>query len=1367
MQRHFPARHPAIKTHRIHLTATRIAIIVRTKDRPQLLTRCLRSLAEQKRCPDEVIIVNDGGQPVDQVIHLFNTLNIQLIDNENNLGRAAAGNQGVAAAQSDVIGFLDDDDRYLSDHLQRLEKALQLFDTKVVYSGCYLIQRDLLGDTVVLQEKPIGQFNDTFQAERLQYENYIPLINLLINRDLWLKIGGFDESFNLFEDWDVLLRLSQQTPFYHVNRMTTEYAVWGAQQITRASEKQRWIQAYRQILAKHFTALPSQTQLDYLAEYWHLSQERRGNVAENHQEIQQLQSKLLETQHTLAQFESYKQHYDNLQQHHQQLQVEKDRQHQEWQEHYARLETEWQQRYAHLETEWQQRVTQLRTEQEQQLSQIHTDYQKEVQLWQTELKKQQINWQINYYNKETELLQQISQLEKQYQQQQAESLQLKQFIPNLQASLHDCSRRISLGLNQATMERILTTQPPVYKNLINADAIRFNYQRLVDWCEEKNHQLTVIQQQFYSKTLSNLQDELMLLRKQLHQITEKAVKSRWLHYGGYVKLLDKINLTSDNLSIQINNYLTQIAQPKSAIYETLPTPRQLSELYPSIITFAKKSSELQIMQHTEQRGDIIFHLGMHDTLAFTVYCSHAAFCRIDIAMATYVRINACHLRIIIREMGQTEILRLIHFSAMIILDNLFHPVTFEPLIDSMGKTYQIEIDSPDSSDHNAVAIWCQSAPPLPQQLRQVPIEQTISTLPSWLQENIVEIPLANCLISEQSCTHLFLISGVDSLLSLYLFLRKLAHALNQVSRQAKVVITGKIDETVKNYCQQHKILTFPQTDFAKLLDQLQQNNFVKSIDYTWFCHINAIPQLETIQQAEEIFYNQANAALLVPLQILPNAQIGAAYALIGTIGELHHFPIEMPANHPYHGYRRTIQAASNHLIILKNQVIQQIDVAALSNYQTPCYQVTELIWQLQAQQLMSFYDSACAYQVTQPIYTIDENACTQDRKLFFNHWQLQLAHQADLNGSFLLNPRQLPTILIVDATLPTYDEDSGSLRIFTIMKLLIQLGYKVSFFPDNLDSCFKYRHALEALGIEVFHGQYTIGDALSYRIFDFAMVCRVDIGHRYIPFIRLMSPKTKIFYDTVDIHYIREFRQAEIENNPQLAENAKETKRKELSNCLLSDLTLTVTEEDGKHLQQELPQLSFAVLPNVHESYPVAVTDFAQRDGLVFIGNYNHQPNEDAVFYFVEHVLPKIHLRLPKVKLYLIGSNMKEKMKKLANEYIQVIGWVDKVEPEFEKRRLFISYLRYGAGMKGKLGQALSLGLPVVTTNIGAEGMGLIEGETALIADEAEQFAQAVCRLYEDEVLWQKLAQQGRDFIEQRYGETAISQQLKWLFFTT
>jgi GT2 family glycosyltransferase/glycosyltransferase involved in cell wall biosynthesis len=357
-----------------------------------------------------------------------------------------------------------------------------------------------------------------------------------------------------------------------------------------------------------------------------------------------------------------------------------------------------------------------------------------------------------------------------------------------------------------------------------------------------------------------------------------------------------------------------------------------------------------------------------------------------------------------------------------------------------------------------------------------------------------------------------------------------------------------------------------------------------------------------------------------------------------------------------------------------------------------------------------------------------------------------------------INKSTPPAILIIDATLPTYDQDSGSLRLITLIKMLLTMGCQLSFFSYERRTKLKYQFVLEALGVEVLKGK--LQQLLVSRQFNCAWICRVHTAHYYIPIIRLMNPDAKIFFDTVDIHYIRELRQAEIEDNPAMADKALKTKRKELSSCLLADRVITVTAEDGQHLQKELPQLSFSVIPNIHQQHSASNSPFEQREGLVFIGHYRHKPNQDAMSYFVTNILPKIHAHLPDVKLYIVGSYMITKVSALASEHVKVIGWVDKVEPEFAKYRVFVSPLRYGAGMKGKLGQALSLGLPIVTTTVGAEGMGLTDGETALIVDDEESFAKAVCRLYTDSILWKKLAHQGKAYIEEHFGAAAVYDKL-------
>ncbi|MFK5970105.1 MAG: glycosyltransferase [Candidatus Marithrix sp.] len=1359
-----------------------IAIIIRTKDRPHLLTRSLQSLADQKLQPNEVIVVNDGGVNVENIITDFPNLNICLVSNDNNQGRAAAGNQGVQATTCDVIGFLDDDDRLLPDHLQRLTTAILSFDAKVAYSGCRLLKRDLLGEQVILQEQTVGQFNEAYDSQRLSYENYIPLINLLIERKLWEKIGGFDETFDMFEDWDMLLRLSKHTLFYHVDYITAEYAVWGNSQITQTQDQQHWRDIYKQFLTKHLTFLPAEEQLEHIAEYWRITQERRGIMRDVSEEKQNLQLKLLQTtqnqassQHKLAQQEDqnnqlhkhctdwsnkyeqlqtdYSQKIDKIQidwnAKYEQLQSDWTGKHQQLQSDYNLLQSDWISKYQQLQTEHGKEITQLQVNHAEKSTQLQINNAEEITKLQANHAEEITKLQAaneKQIKREAKLQKVFDKLEQQYFTLQTAAQQEQQQYEWLQNSNHELSQQIAIGLTQGSLEKLLHAPT-------NVTTAVDDYQRLLDWVRDKTGQFADFEKNIVKYT-EPLYSEYHDLRVEIETLIQLISASRWPQIRRYVNAVQNIETKVTNLFTNTENYISQtncfnLKLTNNTVAE-IPAPRPLSDIYPTFMTFASTDDNLQNMENVGEFGKLPLFLDINAVLVFTTYCSTNNFYRLDLFLGTLLRINTCQVRVLIRE-KTGAVVRAVYFDGMEVLDNNYFSVLFEPITDSADKLYHIEIDAPNVTADSCIAIWCNNKllPTVQPQITTI----TADILPNWIQQTLIDLPLANNL-QDTNATHLFVINGITettSVLDLQVFLGRLSTALADSS--GNIIIAGKLNPELQQYCQQLTVI-----ETAGLADVLTLET---QANYVWYCDINAVPQADIVERAVEMFADNAEAALLIPMEKYADNKIRAGFAALGREGVLHTPAAGSQADHPYYAYRRQIYAASSQLIIAKTAYLKQFDTNIIASYHTPMYQVTELIWQLQNHQTL--YEASLCYEhnVSYPTYT--ETDYNTDCQSFYQRWQDKLPINIPVFSHIgdLLNPLRQPSVLVIDATLPSFDEDSGSLRLYTLLKIWTNLGYRITFFPDNLDSNFKYRHALEALGVEVFHTNYGIADAMAHRQFDFALICRVDIGQRYIPFVRLLSSKTVIFYDTVDIHYIREQRQAEIENNPELATMAKHTKRKELANCISADKTITVTQDDGYHLQQELPNLEFAVIPNIHQQQAVPTTSFEQRDGLVFIGNYNHQPNEDAMYFFVQDVLPKIHKRLPNVRLYLIGSNMKDKLKALASEYVEIIGWVDEVEPEFAKRRVFVSYLRYGAGMKGKLGQALSLGLPVVSTTIGAEGMGLKNGETALITDEADSFAEAVSHLYDDSKLWNKLSQQGRNYIEEQYGETAVKNKLQ------
>lgn len=151
--------------------------------------------------------------------------------------------------------------------------------------------------------------------------------------------------------------------------------------------------------------------------------------------------------------------------------------------------------------------------------------------------------------------------------------------------------------------------------------------------------------------------------------------------------------------------------------------------------------------------------------------------------------------------------------------------------------------------------------------------------------------------------------------------------------------------------------------------------------------------------------------------------------------------------------------------------------------------------------------------------------------------------------------------------------------------------------------------------------------------------------------------------------------------------------------------------------------------------------DFSKRDGLLFIGGYYHMPNLDAVKFLFEEIMPLVWEKNSSIKVFILGSNFPEDLKEqYHSDNFQILGYQESVDDWFENSKIFVAPLRYGAGVKGKIGQALEFGLPVVTTTIGAEGMGLEDKITASISsDSPKDFAEKILELYSNENLWQTL----------------------------
>jgi O-antigen biosynthesis protein len=392
-----------------------------------------------------------------------------------------------------------------------------------------------------------------------------------------------------------------------------------------------------------------------------------------------------------------------------------------------------------------------------------------------------------------------------------------------------------------------------------------------------------------------------------------------------------------------------------------------------------------------------------------------------------------------------------------------------------------------------------------------------------------------------------------------------------------------------------------------------------------------------------------------------------------------------------------------------------------------------------------------------------------NRSTFAERWAAELASQP-ANGDVAFLSQASPgrkNILVIDHYVPKPDQDSGSLRMFQLLKLLRRLGHRVIFIPDNLANISPYTGALQKRGIEVVYHPY-INKVCDYLVshgalFDVVLLSRCDFARKHIADVRLYAPQSRVIFDTVDLHYLREDREAELTQDPDVRRRAQERRRLEYELIEQADETWVVSPVEQRLLQEKWPGKSVQLVSNIVD-IPGSKTPFAFRRDWLFIGGFQHPPNIDAVIFFLREIYPLVSERLQDAKFYIIGDKVPPEIAALATERIIVAGLQRDVRSFFNSVRLSVAPLRFGAGIKGKINQSIAFGVPVVATSLAVEGMGLIDHEDVLVADDPEDFARTLVELYESEELWNRLSENGIKKTRALYSTDTARKKLEFVF---
>ncbi len=352
--------------------------------------------------------------------------------------------------------------------------------------------------------------------------------------------------------------------------------------------------------------------------------------------------------------------------------------------------------------------------------------------------------------------------------------------------------------------------------------------------------------------------------------------------------------------------------------------------------------------------------------------------------------------------------------------------------------------------------------------------------------------------------------------------------------------------------------------------------------------------------------------------------------------------------------------------------------------------------------------------------------------------------------------REGPWIIVFDDRVPMPDRDAGSARMVNILKTLARSGRPVFVPMKRLP---EYERLLWENGIETAN----VADyarLIKKRNFRVAILSRPDVAEALLPSLRRRNRQMKIVFDMVDASFVRLSREYQITGVRERAEEARHLEALELKLAQASDLVWCASPADKKAVSKKVHEERIAVIPTIH-ALKARGKSWSERDGLLFIGHLSHRPNSDGIHYFMREIFPLIQKRLPAITFYIVGSNPSTEIKAYDSEQVRVMGYVPDIDPFFHSGRVFVAPLRFGAGVNGKIGEALSYGLPVVTTSIGAEGLGLVQNKDAMIADDPREFAERVLEVYYNGDVWQRLSDCGYRHIENHFTPQVVGERIE------
>jgi len=395
-----------------------------------------------------------------------------------------------------------------------------------------------------------------------------------------------------------------------------------------------------------------------------------------------------------------------------------------------------------------------------------------------------------------------------------------------------------------------------------------------------------------------------------------------------------------------------------------------------------------------------------------------------------------------------------------------------------------------------------------------------------------------------------------------------------------------------------------------------------------------------------------------------------------------------------------------------------------------------------------------------------------NQKKFFARWREKLEQEHSPNGSDVLRARDRSFskehILIVDHGVPQWDQDAGSRTIYQFILSLLEEGYAVTFWPDNLYRDPRYTPPLQALGVEVIYGPEYAGRFTQFLnerkgLYAAALLSRPHIASKFIDPLRSLSDARLLYYGH-DLHFER-LRSSHnfIEGDTRAVE---EMRSLEVSVCNSCDVVLFPSRDEvdkisdltnNKVIIYNISAYGYEEDALILASKRLEILDCRKNFNILFVGSFGHSPNIDGLIWFCNEIAPLLRAGGVSFKLKVVGSKVNDSILDLESQDVTILGFVsdEDLAGLYLEAALVIAPLRYGAGVKGKVIEAMAYGVPVVTTSIGAQGIPGFEA-MLYVADTGQNFAEAVKFALLNRSDGVRRAKEALAFVVENYSRKAI-----------